>query len=753
MVRLDMGLLEKEVFHVTTRNESDLGGYCKLQLPAPVLQWELATEQKPVKYYFGTQLTLFQNPENHDESTDYFLCFGDQIDTLVFICAIYVAGDSIPTHFLCMDEIDFKQWLFPKEGEESQEPTYQSWGLYDSVEFCRENMYNGHNLTVHLDDSAKFGEAIVIVITHLAKVKPVEQYSFIFNFELHDGCGANEDLSLDDIADATAKLTPAQKAALTKAANKNKSKGRHLPSRGGGPRVNVLALLANAHQQSASDGANKKSVSKGSRGTSQKQNQKKKQETSKDKGGDKQIQKLEKEKEQWQKEREKERQAWEKEKAKELEKLGKKATQNKSNGHDVHRTDPSISAIAGDIVAALTSVVGTITSASSSTSQPIMVTSKKEQLADDEATYDLHHRKRMKDLNFMEAVTKLCGNMPNVGQQPQQHQQSPQIYPSPNLQQQGFNHQPSYLQSQSAPCSVQPQSNTPLQFPQFTPLQSSPYGQQQQQPQTPLFQQQQTPTAPFQQTQQTQQQSQFQQQQQTPTTPFQQQVQQQPMQVQQMQQAQQMQQQMQQMQQQMQQMQQQMQQQQQQQQQQQHNTPTAPFQQQSQFQQQQQTPTTSFQQQQVQMQQQQPQTPLFQQQTPTAPFQQIQQTQQQSQFQQQQQTLTTPFQQQLQQMQQQQQQQQQQVQSSFCGMQPPSNQLQMPIIQGSIANSLVSQQTGCYEQPQQFVQQPMSATSSHTQLSGQASAVLQGTVTDGKQAEWESSQLQVVQSTTKMIQY
>ena len=61
MVRLDMGLLEKEVFHVTTRNESDLGGgYCKLQLPAPVLQWELTTEQKSVKYYFGTQLRSFK---------------------------------------------------------------------------------------------------------------------------------------------------------------------------------------------------------------------------------------------------------------------------------------------------------------------------------------------------------------------------------------------------------------------------------------------------------------------------------------------------------------------------------------------------------------------------------------------------------------------------------------------------------------------------------------------------------------------
>jgi phosphoribosylformylglycinamidine synthase len=36
-------------------------------------------------------------------------------------------------------------------------------------------------------------------------------------------CADSEFSLLDDIADATAKLTPAQKAALTKAANKNKT--------------------------------------------------------------------------------------------------------------------------------------------------------------------------------------------------------------------------------------------------------------------------------------------------------------------------------------------------------------------------------------------------------------------------------------------------------------------------------------------------------------------------------------------------
>ncbi len=67
--RLDMGLLKDEVSEVTS--ESDLG-YCKLQLPAPVLQWELVTEQKPVKYHFGIQLTLFENPAKRTKAVIIF---------------------------------------------------------------------------------------------------------------------------------------------------------------------------------------------------------------------------------------------------------------------------------------------------------------------------------------------------------------------------------------------------------------------------------------------------------------------------------------------------------------------------------------------------------------------------------------------------------------------------------------------------------------------------------------------------------
>ena len=481
MARLDMGLLNDEIYKLTERREGDQG-FCQLQLPAPVLEWQSMDALKAVKFYFGTKLTLFENCNNKEESKDYFICFGDQINTVVFICAIYIEGDSLPVSFLCMEESDFKNWLFPKSGNEVKLPHPEAWGVYNSIEFCQNNMDENHKVTVHLKDNVTFGENIVIVITHLAGVKTNEQYSFIFKFEIGNEHLSNNS-SNDDDSDAEIhngepgegkKLTPAQKSAITKASNKTKSKGRHMPTRG--PSVNVLKLLEEAHKKAADKAPASKSgrsrSTKKSVVTQTKVNRNNKQTANRKPSPGATGSIVEPD----------------------TANSNNSSSDTKTNlGNQRHRqsntSQPTLSAMTGELMSALTAVVGAVkkevaTAASHSIPSEPKGTTKKEQLAEDEDSFELYHKKRMKDLTFMESMTKVYSNMSQLGQQPMiQTQEQSYIQQPPYRQQQSSQYQqqtPTFQQmqqsqgqsyTQQSPCGFQQQTMAQQQYQQSTETQ------------------------------------------------------------------------------------------------------------------------------------------------------------------------------------------------------------------------------------------------------------------------------------------
>ena len=268
MARTDMGVLVGEPAETTLEGENDLG-HCILQLPTPALQTEALNSNRPVAFYFGAHITLSGMPE----SNDYFLTFGDQLGSLVFIFALHSKGDALPLSLLCLDVEYFKNWLFPNDGVESAVPPSNAWGIHNTFDFCEHNMQRGHTLTVHIDDKKCFMDKAVVVIDHLALLNNDKNYSFIFKIETNSGDEAddaddsgNED---DSNKEVSSDLTSAQKAAITRASNKGKSKSRYQAKRAKttlpAGQFDVNAMLKSAQGQANSGtgaGARKSKVSK-----------------------------------------------------------------------------------------------------------------------------------------------------------------------------------------------------------------------------------------------------------------------------------------------------------------------------------------------------------------------------------------------------------------------------------------------------------------------------------------------------------
>ena len=283
MARNDVGILSTEPSETTTKGENDLG-HCVLQLPCPALQTEDSRSNRPIAFYFGAHIILSGTPDSN-----YFLSFGDQIGSLVFIFALHLQGNALPYSFLCLDAKYFQSWLFHNEGEEtsSEEPPSTAWGIHNALDFCEINMADGHELTVHIKEKAILLEKAVIVINHLVKVKKSDNYSFIFKIELasdNDSAGNQSPDGSNEVADdlededcsenQIIEMTKAQKAAITRAKTKAQGKSRHQAKRGKktlpAGQLDVGFMLQNAQKTAASyngtvegAGTGKKTKSKG----------------------------------------------------------------------------------------------------------------------------------------------------------------------------------------------------------------------------------------------------------------------------------------------------------------------------------------------------------------------------------------------------------------------------------------------------------------------------------------------------------
>jgi hypothetical protein len=181
--RKNLGMLADEEFTETVPDAD--GTYCRLILPAPVLQTQFPENHRPVKFYFAVHMIL-PEPTGHN---DYFLIHGDQIGDLVFICAIYEDGYSIPNVFLCLGANAYIHWMLPPSGQESVKPPATCWELCNSVEFCRSNIslesFNG--LKIHIDDPTRFGNGMLAVIKELLQFRSTPEYKMLFQLLFNDG--------------------------------------------------------------------------------------------------------------------------------------------------------------------------------------------------------------------------------------------------------------------------------------------------------------------------------------------------------------------------------------------------------------------------------------------------------------------------------------------------------------------------------------------------------------------------------------
>jgi hypothetical protein len=276
-----MGIFSEEPKETTVKGDTDVG-YCHLQLPSPALQTEFVNTNRTVLFYFGAHVITSMNSDCKEVNMEYFICFGDQIGSLVFIFALHAKEDSLPFGFLCLEVEHFQKWQLPIEGEESVEPPSNAWGVHSTLDFLECNMTPGHKLTQHITDKKHFSEKAIGTINHLVKFKNDEAYSFIFKIkdtkagyndssdvevlvsddegeDTKAGYNDSSDVEVlvsdddgdknDDEVDRPA-LTPAQKAAKTRAENKKKGKLRHQAKRSKGdkPPLDVNSMLRGAQQ-------------------------------------------------------------------------------------------------------------------------------------------------------------------------------------------------------------------------------------------------------------------------------------------------------------------------------------------------------------------------------------------------------------------------------------------------------------------------------------------------------------------------
>ena len=292
MARTTLGILDGARFDQTERilgindDSAESSGYCPmLQIPAPSLQWELHSTNRPVKFYLGVHIILFGKEDS--EGSDYFLCLGDQINNLVFISAIVTDTNGLPKHLLCLREKSFMRWIFPVDSEVSEVPPLDAWEPHNPEKFSKTNVKPGHLPKIHINNEGLFREKVVTIVSHLSSNKYNDQYNFIFKFELHDGTASSSIQGVDDgekfdeeqsnddedkfVDEASAGenqednkdnsssyLTPQEKAKKTRAANKLRVKEYHQPSRGSTrkPPIDMNVLLLKVQQQGNSKGKN-----------------------------------------------------------------------------------------------------------------------------------------------------------------------------------------------------------------------------------------------------------------------------------------------------------------------------------------------------------------------------------------------------------------------------------------------------------------------------------------------------------------
>ena len=86
MVRKTMGIMEGEKIDCTTA-KSENGNYSELLIPAPSLVHFESNHNYPIKWYFGAHIIISES--------EHFLVFGDQIENIVFICAVHEVGSCL----------------------------------------------------------------------------------------------------------------------------------------------------------------------------------------------------------------------------------------------------------------------------------------------------------------------------------------------------------------------------------------------------------------------------------------------------------------------------------------------------------------------------------------------------------------------------------------------------------------------------------------------------------------------------------
>ncbi len=183
--RRNMGLVDEDTNeeYFTTEPVSANGSYSRLGLEAPLLQFEVPSTKRLIKFFFCVQIVV-PSKENVKE---YFVSHGDQFHDNVFIAAVHEQGTPIPLAFLCVSADSYIAWMFPKDGLTSVIPRPETWCLHNSMEFCLSNIK--HNLpageptglTIHIPTAEIFEEKAVAAIEQLALAKQSGEYEKIFD--------------------------------------------------------------------------------------------------------------------------------------------------------------------------------------------------------------------------------------------------------------------------------------------------------------------------------------------------------------------------------------------------------------------------------------------------------------------------------------------------------------------------------------------------------------------------------------------
>jgi hypothetical protein len=173
----------------------------------------------------------------------------------------------------------------PENGTKTVAPSQECWSVYDALEFSTVVQQSNVPFSSLMPDHATFQPIALSVVKHLNAVKANQAYNDIFQqHQTITGSSCQETLTVENSNVPTTKLTPAEKAAITRQLRKTQPKLKYqLPRSNGadennqgkdGLKINVNAILADVKKQSSSDKqnqkGNKKSGTKGDNATSSK---------------------------------------------------------------------------------------------------------------------------------------------------------------------------------------------------------------------------------------------------------------------------------------------------------------------------------------------------------------------------------------------------------------------------------------------------------------------------------------------------